>query len=185
MRLRTAAGALVALFFSAAIAAQAALSQGTLLNGTIDGNYSSNHAYVGERVILTNVTNNDGSGTVVGGKLYGEVASVQSASQGRPGKIRFRFNRLVTRSGAVYAVDTRVTQLKSSTKNNTLKEVGGALGGMIVGNMLGKTIFHSGAGGLLGAAGGFLLAKNNRENVNVPAGSIVQVEVLSVSRRQS
>ncbi|HEY5350767.1 MAG TPA: hypothetical protein VIJ64_13565 [Candidatus Lustribacter sp.] len=185
MRLRTATGALVALFFSAAIAAQAALTQGTLLNGTIDNNYSSNHAYVGERVELSNVTNNDGSGSVVGGRLYGAVVAVQAAGQGRPGKIRFRFTRLVTRSGAVYAVDTRVTQMRANTKNNTLKEVGGALGGMIVGNMLGKTIFHTGAGGLLGAAGGFLLAKNNKENVNVTAGSVVQVEVLSVSRRQS
>jgi hypothetical protein len=184
MRLRIAAGALTGLVMATTIASQAALTSGSLLNGTIDQNLSSNHAYVGERVTLSNVTSNDGSGSVVGGRLYGEVTEVQPASQGRPGKIRLHFSRLVTR-GAVYNVDTRVTGANVKTKNNTLKEAGGALAGMLVGNAIGKTIFHSGAFGILGAAGGFLLAKNNKENVNISRGTMVQVQVLSVSRRQA
>ncbi|HTU69800.1 MAG TPA: hypothetical protein VMF11_05720 [Candidatus Baltobacteraceae bacterium] len=185
MRLRTALSATIAFVCAATIAANAALTSGTLLNGTIDGNFSSNHAYIGEPVTVSNVTNDDGSGSVVGGRLYGYVAEVQPAGQGRPGKIRFHFTKLVTRRGVVYAIDSRVTGVKVQTKNNALKEVGGALGGMLVGNAIGKMLFHVGGFGLLGAAGGFLLAKNNRQNVNVPAGSIVQVQLLSVTRRQA
>jgi hypothetical protein len=42
-----------------------------------------------------------------------------------------------------------------------------------------------GGGGIVGAAGGFLLAKNNHQDINVSAGSIVQVELTSVTRRQA
>lgn len=185
MRTSLTSGAFAGLMAVTMVAAQAALTSGSLLNGTLDQNLSSNRAYVGEPVTLSNVTSNDGSGSVVGGKLYGRVTFVQAAGQGRPGKLKMYFTTLVLRNGATYNVSTTLVQSNTQTKNNTAKEVGGAVAGMLVGNMLGKTIFHSGAGGLLGAAGGFLLAKNNKENVNIPAGSVVQVRIDSVVRRQS
>lgn len=185
MRVRIAGGTLLALIASTAIAAQAALTSGSLLNGTINQDLSSNHARVGQTVTLSNVTSADGSGSVTGGTLYGHVSSVQPAGQGRPGKIALNFTRLVTGAGTTYSVDTTVTQTQTSTKSNAAKEAGGALAGMLLGNMIGKTIFHSSAGGFLGATGGFLLAKNNKENVNIPHGTIVQVRVNSVTRRQS
>jgi hypothetical protein len=185
MRLRTTITALIALVIATTVAANAALTQGSLLDGTIDGNYSSNHAYAGQSVTLSNVTSDDGSGGVRNGRLYGYVSEVQKAGQGKPGKIAFRFTRLVTGGGATYTIDSRVTQVNVQTKNNAGKEAGGALAGMLVGNAIGKTLFGGSAGGAIGAAGGFLLAKNNRQDVNVTAGSYVQVELLSVSRRQS
>lgn len=183
---KTIAGTALAGFMAATmVVAQAALTSGSLLNGTLNQNLSSNHAYVGEPVSLSNVTSDDGSGSVSGGTLYGSVTQVQKAGQGRPGQIQMRFTRLVTRGGAVYSVNTTVTKTNTSTKNNALKEAGGALAGMLVGNMIGKTVFHTGVGGFLGAAGGFLIAKNNRSDINIPAGSVVQVQVNSVVRRQS
>jgi hypothetical protein len=185
MQLRTTITALIALVFATTVAANAALTQGSRLDGTIDGNYSSNHAYAGQSVTLSNVTSDDGSGNVRNGHLYGYVSSVQKAGQGKPGKIAFRFTELVTGAGTRYTIDSRVTQVNVQTKNNTAKEAGGALAGMLVGNAIGKTLFGGSAGGAVGAAGGFLLAKNNRQDVNVSAGSYIQVELLSVSRRQS
>ena len=88
-------------------------------------------------------------------------------------------------NGARYSIDSRVTNVNVQTKSNAGKEAGGALAGMLVGNAIGKVLFGGSAGGAIGAAGGFLLAKNNRQNVDVPAGSYIQVELLSVSRRQS
>ena len=185
MRLRIASGSLLAAVAATAIAAQAALTSGSLLNGTITDNYSSNHATVGQSVTLSNVTSDDGSGTVTRGTLYGHVSAVQSAGQGRPGKIAFVFTKLVTGAGTTYYVDTTVTKMQADTKSNAAKEAGGALAGMLVGNMIGKTVFGGSAGGFFGAAGGFLLAKNNKENVNVTKGSVIQVRVNSVTRRQS
>jgi len=56
---------------------------------------------------------------------------------------------------------------------------------MLVGNAIGKTLFHVGGFGAIGAVGGFLLAKNNKQDINIDAGTIVQVQVNSVTRRQS
>jgi hypothetical protein len=178
------AGALMAGILMVTTTAQAALTGGSLLNGTIDQSLSSNHAYVGQTVSLSNVTSNDGSGSVVRGRLYGRVTEVQPAGQGTPGKIRMHFTELVTPHGR-YNVDTRVTGVQAQTKTNAAKEAGGALAGMLVGNAVGKTLFGASGFGILGAAGGFLLAKNNRQNVNISAGTVVQVQVLSVSRRQA
>ena len=159
MRIRIAGAMLAAVMMVMPLAAQADLAQGTVLNGIMDQNLSSNHAYVGERVSLSDVTNDNGSGSVVNGRLYGEVTQVQPAGQGTPGKIRMHFTRLVLRNGAVFAVDTQIVGVKAHTKNNALKEAGGALAGMLVGNAIGKTLFHVGGFGLLGAAGGFLIAR--------------------------
>ncbi len=93
------------------------------------------------------------------------------------------FTRLVLPSGATYAVDGVVTGMQAQTKNNVLKEAGGAIAGMAVGNMLGKTIFHVAGGGLVGLAGGFLLAKNNKADVTVSRGSAVRVTLRSVRRQ--
>jgi hypothetical protein len=77
-----------------------------------------------------------------------------------------------------------VTGWQATTKNNTLKEVAGAVGGLIVGNVLGKWIFHGASGGgLVGAAGGYLAAKNSRQNMVVSAGSRVQVQLVSARRQ--
>jgi len=184
MRFRTAIAALIGLMLATAIAAKAQPAPGTLLDGTIDGDYSSNHAYAGQSVTVSNVAS-DAGGAVHNGRLYGYVSSVQKAGQGKPGKIAFRFTELVTGSGVRYTIDSRVTQMKAQTKSNAAKEAGGALAGMLVGNAIGKTLFGASGGGVVGAAGGFLLAKNNHQDIDVPAGSIVQVELLSVTRRQS
>ena len=174
------AGTALTGFMAITMAVAQALTAGSVLNGTLNQNLSSNHAYVGEPVSLSNVS---GGGTS-GGTLYGYVSSVQKASQGRPGSIQLHFNRLVS-NGSTYTVQTTVTNANVATKNNALKEAGGALAGMLVGNMIGKTVFHTGIGGVVGAAGGFLLAKNNRQDVNISAGTAVQVQVNSVVRRQS
>jgi hypothetical protein len=185
MRLHTTVAAVLTLVFVTTLTASAAPPVGALLDGTIDQNLSSNHAYAGQAVSLSNVTSDDGSRTVHGGRLYGHVSEVQSAGQGRPGKLRLTFTTLVLPSGARYAVSTTVTNMRVETKNNALKEAGGALAGMLVGNAVGKTLFGGSAGGPIGAAGGFLLAKNNRQDVNIPQGSAVQVQLNSVTRRQS
>ena len=168
------AGAVFALL---PIATLAQLTPGTTLTGNIDQNLSSNHAYVGEMVTISNAhsPNND----ILGATVWGHVSSVQPAGQGTPGKITLAFDKVQTRSGGVYAVRGYATNVNVQTKNNTLKEVGGAAAGALVGGLL----FH-GVGALIGAGGGALLAKNNRQNVNISQGSQVSLQVVR-ARRQS
>jgi hypothetical protein len=179
-RISTALAALALAF--APLAASAQVAPGTTLSGTINQSLSSNTATVGEPFTMSNVRSSDGS--VTGATIYGHVASVQKAGQGTPGRVRLGFDRLVTRGGASYAIDARATDVKVQTKSNALKEAGGAVAGMVVGNILGKAI-GTNVGGLLGAAGGYIVAHNNRQNVTVPSGSAVTVQVLSARRQAS
>lgn len=162
------------------LAASAQLSPGTQLVGTINQDLSSNHAYVGERFTMSNVHSMDNN--INGATIYGHVADVQKAGQGTPGKVLLAFDSLHTQSGNVYTLNARATNIGTVTKSNVAKEAGGALAGMIVGNVLGKAI-GTNLGGLVGAAGGYMVAHNNRQNVDIPAGAPVTVQVLSARRQ--
>jgi hypothetical protein len=161
----------------APIAALAQLSPGTILSGTFDQNLSSNHAQVGDPVSISNAHNDNNN--INGAKVYGHVASVQPAGQGRPGQITFSFDRVVTRSGNTYTIQSYPTSVNVQTKSNAGKELGGAAAGALVGGLLGH-----GVGALIGAAGGAVVAKNNRQNVLVPQGSAISIRIVR-SRRQS
>jgi uncharacterized membrane protein YebE (DUF533 family) len=117
-----------------------------------------------------------------GGTIYGHISDVQRASQGRPGKIELAFDKLRTRSGNSYALSGRAQNVQTNTKSNALKEVGGAVAGMLVGNFIGKKL-GTNLGGALGAGGGYLYAKNNRENVTIPQNAVVSVQVTSARRQ--
>jgi hypothetical protein len=151
---------------------------GATYSGRINKSINTSSAYVGEPVALTGVRTANGTGT-----MYGTVTRVIKAGQGRNAQLGMSFTRLVLNNGATYSVNGVVTGMQANTKSNALKEAGGAVAGMIAGNIIGKTIFHTGIGGLLGAAGGYLIARNNKQNVTVPAGSVVQVQLRSVRRQ--
>jgi hypothetical protein len=166
-----------ALFAILPLAALAQLSPGTVLMGTMNQNYSSNHVQPGAPFTLSNVhsENND----INGATIYGHVDSVQTAGQGRPGKISLAFDKLVARSGSVYRIQGYASNVDVQTKSNAGKELGGAAAGALVGGLLGH-----GLGAIIGAGGGALYAKNSRENVLIPQGSSVSVTITRV-RRQS
>ena len=162
------------------LAVSAQISPGTDLSGTIDQSIDSKNAVVGQQVTFSNVHSIDNK--ITGATMYGHVCDVQSASQGRAGKLSLCLDTLHTRSGNSYALDGRVIGAQVNTKSNVGNEVAGAVGGMIVGNILGKRL-GTNAGGLLGAAGGFLYAKNAKQNVTIPANTPVTVQVLSARRQ--
>ncbi len=182
--MRTTLAALVAasMFFGGVATAFAAPQAGTMLTGTLTTSLDTKTAYAGEDVTADNVSSSDGS--ISGATMSGTVAAVTPAGQGQAARIRLHFNYLRTQSGRLYDIDGVVTQLQAQTKNNGLKEAGGGLAGMLVGNAIGKTIFGIAGGGLVGAVGGFLIAKNNRENMTVPANSTVTVRLVESARRQ-
>ncbi len=162
------------------VCALAALEPGTVLVGSIDQSLDSKNVQVGQRFTMSDVHTQDNN--IHGGVIYGHVSDVQRASQGRTAKIELAFDKLRTRSGGSYALSGRATDVQANTKSNTLKEVGGAVAGMIVGNIVGKMV-GTNVGGLLGAGGGYLYAKNSKENVSIPQHSSVSVQVTSAHRQ--
>ena len=157
--------------------AWAQLHAGTKLIGDMDRTLNSKDAQVGQtfKLLSVHTTNHD----VNGATLYGHVAHVQRAGQGTPAKIELAVDKVDTSSGSIYKVSGEVVNVQVNTKSNAGKEALAAGGGALVGGLLG-----GGTWALIGAAGGYIVAKNSRQNVTIPQGSLVTVHVSDVSKVQ-
>jgi hypothetical protein len=163
-----------------------ALPPGTSIVGTLSTDLNTATAQVGDQfaINLTPPYPNDDP-AFANAYIRGHVASVVRAGQGRNAGFGLAFDRLVLadgRSEPLYAHVVNVEQ--KPTNNKILQQAAGALGGMLVGNAIGKVIFKTNVGGAAGAAGGFLYANNLRTNFVVPKSSTVTIAT-DVPRRQA
>ena len=153
------------------------------LTGTLDTPLDSRHATVGDNVVLTDVASADGS--IRHAALSGTVAAVTRAGQGRNAQIEIAFDLLQLRDGSAYRINGVVESMQVATKSNTLKEIGGALAGMLIGNAVVKTALGVSGGGIAGAVGGYFIAKDNRADVVLPDHSAISVRLLNARRQAS
>jgi hypothetical protein len=158
------------------------MAPGTELIGTLDMSLDSKSAFAGEQVILTNVSSSTGS--INGATLIGTVTDVTHPGQGRTAQVLVHFDSLRLADGTMRPIDGVVSSMKVKTKSNAAKEVGGALLGMLAGNAIGKTLFGVSGGGIVGAIGGYMVAKDNHSDVVIPANTDVTVR-LPDARRQA
>lgn len=152
------------------------------LTGSLATPLDSKNAYVGQDVVLTNASSADGS--IAGATLLGTITDVTRAGQGRSAQILLHFDSLRRPNGKTVPIDGIVVSMNVQTKSNAAKEAGGALLGMLAGNAILKTLFGLSGGGLIGAIGGYMVAKDNRSDVVIPANTAVTVQLVE-SRRQS
>jgi hypothetical protein len=170
--------ALFAICLLVTVSAQVVLAQihaGTKLTGAINESLNSKDAQVGQTFTLSNAHTSNYD--VTGATLYGHVSHVQRAGMGTPGKIELAVDKVNTKSGSIYKISGQVVNMQVNTKSNAGKEALATAGGALLGGLLGN-----GTWALVGAAGGFLVAKNSRENVTIPQGSLVTVEVSSSTK---
>lgn len=158
---------------------------GTQYAGNVTQTIDTGTATVGQAVTLTNVVSEDG--LVSGATMTGHVSQVVPAGSGKPAQLQIVFTNLTLKDGTQYAIDGAVTGMQTQTKSNATREIMGAAAGLIAGNVIAKTIFGAtnGMGGFLGATGGFLIAKNMKQNMTVQQGSAVRVTLRSIRRQAS
>jgi stage II sporulation SpoE-like protein len=159
------------------------LSPGTELTGTLNEAISSSSAHAGDPITISHVTSTDGSGTVTDATIYGHVESVTTAGMGRNARIRLSFDQAQLYNGKRFTLAARPTHIDVVTKSNAAREGVGAIVGDLLGNWVGKTIGAT-LLGPLGLIGGYLVAKNARQNVTIPQNSLVTLQV-TTSRRQA
>ena len=167
-----------AAFAAAAVAlvplvASAQLTPGTSLTGYMVATLTSKSAYVGESFSITAVHSADND--INGATAYGHVTEVVRAGQGTTAHLKVAFDKLYTRAGNMYRIDAHTTNVSVQTKSNATKEALAGAGGALVGGLL-----AGGIGAVVGGGGGFLYAKNSRENVSIPQGSAVTFQVTAV-----
>ncbi len=165
------------------------LYQGAQINGRLRTTLDSGSAHVGDRFVMDVVPPYpSGDPTYQGAIIAGEVTSVTPAGQGRKPHIGLQFDYLRLADGSTVNISASLTQDQRKQQQANGGHVAlTTLGGMLLGNVLGKTLFHTGGGGLVGAAGGLLYGVNQKTNFQLPAGSNVQITLNQTVtiRRQS
>ena len=144
------------------------------INSTID----SGSAHAGDKFSLTVLTPYPSNNTTyTNAQLYGHVTRVISAGQGQNPVLEFGIDRIVLANGRQANVSMLLQSQETQRHNNVGNVAVTAVGGMIIGNMLGKSLFKSNLGGAAGLIAGALYANNKKTNVSLRQGSVVVTEV--------
>lgn len=162
---------------AAALAQTVTLQQGQTINVQMQDTIDSGSAYAGERFtarLVAPYPNDDA--TFANAIVNGRVIKVVQAGQGKNPELHFAWDSITLQNGASYPINAEMTQGAPQQQNRNGGHVAlTTIGGMIVGNILGKTIFHTNAGGALGAAGGFLVGYNKKSNITMKQGQNFQL----------
>ncbi len=161
-----------------ASAAPGQLAAGAQLTAKMNSTIDSGSARANDRFTLTIVSPYpDNNSVYAKAQLYGHVTRVVPAGQGRNAALEFAVDRIALVDGRQAAVPMVVQSQETQRHNNVGNVALTAVGGMIVGNIIGKTLFHTNIGGAVGLIAGALYANNQRTNVSLRQGSTVVMEV--------
>jgi hypothetical protein len=156
---------------------QLTLYQGAQINARMRNTIDTGKAHVGDRFVMDVVPPYpSGNPAFQGAIIAGEVTSVTPAGQGRKPSLGLQFDYLRLADGSTVDISATMTaDQRNQEHKNGLKVALTTLGGMLLGNAIGKTIFHTSGGGVVGAAGGLLYGVNGKTNFALPPGSDVQI----------
>jgi len=173
----TTALALVLTVASAFAQSAPTLYSGSQINAIMDDQLDSGATQVGDtfsmHVVAPYPSNDD---TYAGAQITGHVIKVVAAGRGTNPELQLGIDRMILRDGTSVELPAQVTSAgtKQQSKNGAQVALS-TIGGMILGNVIGKAVLHTGGGGIVGAAGGFLYGVNKKANVTLPAQAAVQL----------
>jgi hypothetical protein len=156
----------VAFGWSATVAAAAStLPRGAVITATLQREIDTKTAWNGER--FTMVTSSDSV-------MYGHLSQVVRSSATRKAHVKFDFDWIRFPDGTRASLHAHLTGITKVKRPNYVRGAAEVLGGMIVGNIIGKKL-GTNAGGAIGLAGGALLAANTAYNIDIPQGAEAQI----------
>jgi hypothetical protein len=155
------------------------LAKGDTVNLSMQSTLDTGSAYVGERFTARVVPPYpEGDTDLANAVASGEVVKVTPAGQGRNPELLLNFSTITLANGSSYPINAEVTGAGTTQQaKNAGHTVLTTIGGLIAGNVLAKVIFHAatGIGGLIGAAGGFLIGQNKKSNMTLSPGANIQL----------
>jgi hypothetical protein len=163
---------------AASSAAPVQLSAGNMVTSKINSTIDSGSAHAGDKFSMTVMTPYPSNNTTYSNaQLYGHVTRVISAGQGQNPVLEFNIDRIVLANGRQANVSMLLQSQETQRHNNIGNVAVTAVGAMIIGNMIGKSLFKSNLGGPAGLIAGALYANNKKTNVSLRQGSVVVTEV--------
>jgi len=153
---------------TAAQAANVNLPVGSQIDSTLQQDLNSKTAQDGQAFTLV---------TPSGSRISGHLSGVHRATiTGRKASLNLNVDTITFSDGTTAPIDAEVIGVGQHKQTNYVQAAGQVLGGMVVGNVIGKAIGTS-LGGLVGVAGGALLAANSSSNIDVPQGAQVRLKL--------
>ncbi|MGA3037223.1 MAG: hypothetical protein ABSE64_07025 [Vulcanimicrobiaceae bacterium] len=140
---------------------------GAQITGTIQQELRSKTAQSGDQFTMV---------TSGGSTIYGHLSQVDRANIGRKAHLKLNFDTIRFPDGSTSRIHATVVAVQQHKQTNYTRAAGTALGGMIVGNILGKAI-GTNAGGAIGLVGGGLLAANTANDIDIPAGAQATIQL--------
>ena len=159
-------------------AAKPPIPSGSIINATLDTALNTADAYIGQPITLTVPQNaQDTPPALAGATIYGKVIEAQGAAQGTNPSVQIAVDSIaLAKSTDPQPIAAKVLKVDPTQGSMIAKEAAGTLGGMLLGNWIGKSM-DSNQGGLIGAVGGYLLTSNSKANMTVPSGTPVSLEL--------
>ena len=170
MNARIGATALIAAIFCLPLAATADTyykPAGSTMTGTIQQEINTKTAQSGQRFTVV---------TAGGSTIYGHISQVDRANIGRKAHVKLNFDYIRFPDGSTAPIHATAEAVQQKKQVNYVQAAGQVLGGMVVGNVLGKAV-GTNLGGLAGLAGGALLASNTSTNIDIPAGAQITLRL--------
>ena len=146
-------------------AADVNLPAGSTLDATLQSEINTKTAQNGQRFRMK---------TASGSIIYGHLSEVSAATPTKKAHVKFNFDLIQFDDGTRAPLSASLQGITQKKNINYVTGAGEALGGMIVGNILGKKL-GTNVGGLVGLAGGALLASNTAYNIDIPAGAAAKI----------
>ena len=147
------------------------------LNATLNNQLDTKHSYAGQPFSVSVVAPYpNGVSALSGANVYGHVGTVTPGGRGRNPELSLVLDKIKFSNGSSSSIGGAVTKVDPKS-NKPGRILVGTVGGMLVGNWVGKALFGGSAGGAIGATTGFLLSSNNKKDFQVPAGSTVGIQL--------
>ena len=182
-----AASAALALTLSlCGIAGAVTISEGTTINATLASEITSKSAHDGDAFHMTaNGIPTSNGATANNVTIYGHVTDIVKSSLTKKAHLTLVPDRIRFSNGTTAPIDAKIVDYQKKQKTNIGSVAAEAIGGMLVGNYLGKHI-GTNLGGFVGLAGGVLYAANTASDIVVPQGTTVTMKLNApiVIRRQ-
>lgn len=113
-----------------------------------------------------------------GAVIDGHLENVQAAGAMRKPGMTIVFDDITLADGTKDRIAAKLVSLHAfDAKTHHLRTIGMMIGGAMAGHVLHS---HTGKGsGMLGAAGGYVLSQTMKTDISVPAGTVLEVRLLS------
>jgi hypothetical protein len=140
---------------------------GATLDGRLQQEISTQRARDGQKFTMV---------TPSGSRIKGHLSEVQRANFGRKSHLKLNIDTITFTDETSLPISAEVIGVSQTKQTNYAQAAGTVLGSMIVGNIVGKAI-GTNLGGLIGVAGGSLLAANTSQNIILSGDSFIRIRL--------